>query len=129
MDKSSLKEDLEKFGRKLTLKWHYYDNNRMFDSNPFKPKSKFNPPKRVSQEERKALYGLRNDASIIIKVGDKGSEVVIWDKEDYLNEAEEQLSYKKIYEKLTDDPSYFIDAMHRALVANVRENSKKIIEH
>ena len=129
MDKSSLKEDLEKLGRKLTFKWHYYNNNRIFDSNPFKPKSKFNPPKRVSLEGRKALYDLRNDASIIIKVGDKGSAVVIWDKEDYLNEAEEQLSYKKIYEKLTDDPSYFIDAMRRALVANVRENSKKIIEH
>ena len=83
----------------------------------------------MSLEGRKALYDLRNDASIIIKVGDKGSAVVIWDKEDYLNEAEEQLSYKKVYDKLTDDPSYFIDAMHRALVKNGRENSKKIIEH
>ena len=45
IDKSILKEDLEKFGRKLRLKWHYHNDNRIFDRNHFKPKSKFNPPK------------------------------------------------------------------------------------
>ena len=43
--KSILKEDLEKFVRKVRLKWHYRNDNRIFDPNPFKPKSKFNPPK------------------------------------------------------------------------------------
>ena len=36
--KSTLKEDLEKFGRKLRLQWHYRSDTRIFDSNPFKPK-------------------------------------------------------------------------------------------
>ena len=85
---------MEKFGRKLRLKCHYLNENRILDANPFKPKSKFNPPKsdkaielylsrleekllnlgsikhkyhNLTQEERKALYDLRNDTSIIIK--------------------------------------------------------------
>ena len=45
IDKSILKEDLEKFGRKLRLKWHYRNDNRIFDPDPFKLKSNFNPPK------------------------------------------------------------------------------------
>ena len=45
IDKSILKEDLGKFGRKLRLKWHHRNDNRIFDPNPFKPKSKINPPK------------------------------------------------------------------------------------
>ena len=35
---------------------------------------------------------------------DKGSVVVIWDEDDYLKEAEGQLSCKEIYEEVTDDP-------------------------
>ena len=130
IDKSILKQDLEKFGRKLRLKWHYHNDNRIFDPNTFKPTSKFNPPKsdaaielyldlleekllnlgpikhkynNLTREERKALYDLRNDTSIIIKEADKGSVVVIWDKEDHLKEAEEQLSWKEMYEEVTDD--------------------------
>ena len=45
IEKSILKKDLEKLGRKLRLKCHYRNDNRIFDPNPFKPKSKFNPPK------------------------------------------------------------------------------------
>ena len=130
IDKSILKQDLEKFGRKLRLKWHYHNDNRIFDPNTFKPSSKFNPPKsdaaielhldlleekllnlgpikhkysNLTREERKALYDLGNDTSIIIKEADKGSVVVIWDKEDHLKEAEEQLSWKEMYEEVTDD--------------------------
>ena len=41
--------------------------------------------------------------------------MVIWDKEDYLKEAEEQLSCKEMYEEVTDDPSPIIETMHRTL--------------
>ena len=34
--------------------------------------------------ERNALYFLRDDASIVIKEADKGSALVVWDREDYL---------------------------------------------
>ena len=39
-------------------------------------------------EERLTLNSLRDDTSIIIKEADKGSCVVVWDREDYLKEAE-----------------------------------------
>ena len=45
VDKSVLKEDLAKFGRTLRLKWHYRNDERTFDPNPFRTKSKFNPSK------------------------------------------------------------------------------------
>ena len=69
----------------------------------------------LTQEEGKALYDLRNNTSMIIKEAERGSVVVIWDKEDYLKDAEEQLSCKEIYEEVTDDPSLIIETMHRTL--------------
>ena len=41
----------------------------------------------LTKEERNALYNLRDDPTIIIKGGDKDSAVVVWDREDCLNEA------------------------------------------
>ena len=38
-----------------------------------------------------------------------GSVSVIWDKEDYLKEAKEQLPCTEMYEAVTDDPSYLIN--------------------
>ena len=52
---------------------------------------------------------------MIIKEAERGSAVVIWDKEDYLKEAEEQLSCKEIYDEVTDDPPLIIETMHRTL--------------
>ena len=40
----------------------------------------------------------------IIKKAEKGSGVVVWDREDYLKEAEKQLGDKEIYEELSLDP-------------------------
>ena len=48
---------------------------------------------------RQAMYNLKNDQSIVIKEADKGSAVVIWDKKDYLMEAEKQLSCNKTYKE------------------------------
>ena len=104
---SEIKEDLEKFGRNLRLKWHFRNNVEDFSYNPFMHKSTFNPPKadasieiyfsRLEEElfnicdsyksgfnnltldERDALHFLRNDKSIIIKGEDKGSAVIVWD--------------------------------------------------
>ena len=48
-------------------------------------------------EEWKDLRDLVDDKSIVIKGADKGSCVVIWDREDYLKEADTQLIDNKIY--------------------------------
>ena len=57
-----------------------------------------------TKEERLALNLLRDDTSIIIDEADKGSAVVVSDREDYLKEAEKQLGDKETYEELLTDP-------------------------
>ena len=54
----------------------------------------------LTKDERLELNSLKDDTSNIIKDDEKGSGVVLWDREDYLKEAEKQLSDKKIYEQL-----------------------------
>ena len=117
VNKAILKEEVEKFGRRLRLKWHFRDEDNIHIINPFKKKSKFIPKWKdaaieyylsrlekdilaidtklnyanLTREEREALKTLRYDISIIIKEADKGSAVVVWDREDYLKEANRQL--------------------------------------
>ena len=60
------------------------------------PKDKYN---NLTSKERQALYDLKNDKSIFIKSADKGSAVVVWDRENYIKEAEKQLGDSDVYEK------------------------------
>ena len=113
MNRVKLKEELEVFGRKLRLKWHFRNEESSGTFNPFRRKSKFNPKGKdtaieiylsrleeeilgldtklsysnLSREERQAMQSLRDDSSIVIKEADKGSAVVVWNREDYLQEA------------------------------------------
>ena len=129
VDRAALKQDLENFGRKLRLAWHFRKDGNTFTPDPFRRKKNYNPPKNdaaielylsrleeeildintrlkfhnISKEERQAISSLKNDTSIIIKEADKGSGIVIWDREDYLKEAESQLSDEKVYEALQGD--------------------------
>ena len=48
---------------------------------------------------------MKNDNTIVIKGADKGSEVVVWYREDYLKEAHKQLSDEEVHEEVTNDPS------------------------
>ena len=66
------------------------------------PKDNFN---NFSKEERDTLYSLKNDSTIVIKGANKGSGVVVWDREDYLKEAHKQLSDEEVYEEVTNDPT------------------------
>ena len=101
--------------------WHFRNDHRDFDVNPFKKKSNFNPTgdaviemylscylwwKNVliwQRGERNAIYLLRDDASINIKEADKGSAVVVWYRKDYLRESNSQLSDNGVYRKLKGD--------------------------
>ena len=121
INKAKIKEEIEVYDRKLRLMWHFRNDHREFDVNPFKKKSKFNLKgdaaiemylshleeeifsldgkisySNLTKGERNALYLLRDDPSIIIKETDKGSAVVEWDREDYLREANSQLSDKDV---------------------------------
>ena len=129
VNRVKLKEELQVFGRKLRLKWHFRNEESSGTFNPFRRKSKFNPkgkdaaieiylsrleeeilgldPKlsysNLSREERQAMQSLRDDSSIVIKEADKGSAVVVWDREDYLQEACKQLGEESTYEKIIGD--------------------------
>lgn len=59
----------------------------------------------LSKEERSALQSLKNRDDIVIKKADKGSTVVVLDKEDYVAEAHRQLSDERFYKKLDSDPT------------------------
>ena len=46
------------------------------------------------------MRNLDNDRNVIIKPADKGSSIVVWDRLDYLAEAEKQLSDSKTYKEV-----------------------------
>ena len=52
----------------------------------------------LSKEEWLAMRSLAEDQNIIIKPADKGSCVVVWDREDYIAEADRQLKDNETYE-------------------------------
>ena len=54
----------------------------------------------LTKSEREALKNLSEDKSIIIKPADKGSAVVVWDREDYIKEAQKQLDDQNVYRKV-----------------------------
>ena len=55
----------------------------------------------VSQEEWQAVRSLADDRFLVIKKVDKGSFVVVWDRFDYVKEAEKQLADDKVYDEIT----------------------------
>ena len=76
------------------------------------PKDKYN---NFTREERGALFDLKNDKTIVIKGADKVSAVVVWDRDDYIQEAEKQLRDKEIYEEVSNDPQSLINTIHRVV--------------
>ena len=107
---------------------HFWNEESITISNPFKKKSTFNPKGKdaaivlylsklkeeimatdtklsysnLTKEEHLALNSLRDDTSIIIKEADKDSGVVVWDRG--LLETEKQLGDKETYEEILSDP-------------------------
>ena len=69
----------------------------------------------LTREEQSALYNLKNDKNIVIKSADKGSAVVVWDRDDYIKEAEEQLGEKDVYEEVCNNPGSLISTIHEAI--------------
>ena len=57
-------------------------------------------PSNMSKEEWKALRGLADDRSIVIKQADKGSCVVVWCRDDNIKEANKQLENKTVYKDI-----------------------------
>ena len=66
------------------------------------------------------MRNLQGDRNVIIKLADKGYAVVIWDRNDYLKEAEKQLSDRSIYLETKVIEKYLVDLV---------EKSNKIFEN
>ena len=127
--------------------WHYRNQEREIIINPFKKKSKFNPKRKnaaieiylsrleeeifaldkklsysnLTKQERHALYSLRDDTSIIIKEADKGSGIVVWDREDYLAEARTQLKDKDVYQELKGNIVGPLEKIIKSVLRKVRD--------
>ena len=142
IDKAKLKTELEVFGRILRLKWHFRNEETEFDLDQFKSKSTFNLrnkdavievymssleeklmkieiPKdkynNFTSKERQPLYDLKSDKNFLIKGADKRCEVVLWDREDNIKEAENQLGDSDVYEEVPDDHEPLISTIHKSI--------------
>ena len=60
------------------------------------PINKYN---NIKQEEREALFNLKNNKTLVIKGADKWLAVIVWERNDYIQEAEKQLGDKKYMRK------------------------------
>ena len=69
----------------------------------------------LTREERNVLYNLGDDPTIMIKGADKGFAVVVWDREDYSEEAYKQLEDKDVDEEVPNDSGILISTIIRAL--------------
>ena len=142
-DRAKLKQEFEVFEKKLWSMWYFRNDERIFDCNTkFRPKSTFIPknsdviietylssleeklpyidiPKvkfsNLSKEGRHTLYSLKNTNSLVIKGAEKGFGFVTWYREDYLKQADKQLSDVKVYEVVTNDPSFLESTIFTAL--------------
>ena len=63
-----------------------------------------NPKPNLFKEEQKVMEELAKRKDIIITNADKGGAVVVVDVEKYINKANCQLSDKRNYKKLQEDP-------------------------
>ena len=74
----------------------------------------------LSIGERQALYDLKSDKTIVIKEADKGSAVVVWDREDYCAEAYRQLDNSSVYEELGSSPTSQLEAEVSKVVSEIQ---------
>ena len=126
VNEPELRSDFEEFCRRMCLKWYFRnDPTPDFSKKPsFTPKSSWKPltghpnlevflselEKQIftivdsqlgysnfSKEKWQAMRALADNRSVVIKKADKGSTVVVWDRNDYILEAEKQLSDANVY--------------------------------
>ena len=67
-------------------------------------------------EEWKALRNLADNRSIVIKGIDKGSSVVVWNRDDYLQEASSQLRDTNIYEDVKFNENILTGLVERSKI-------------
>ena len=56
----------------------------------------------------------------MIKSADKGSAVVVWDRKDYIKEAEKQLGDEQVYEEVSNDAAPLLKTINE-VIAKIRK--------
>ena len=141
-----LYKDFKEFCRRMRCQWHFHNevSETFIEIPAFQPKLSWLPPKghasleiflsqlgkelftddldepsqsNLSSEEWKALRNLASDCSIVIRGADKGSSVIVWDRADYILEAEKHLNDKQVYKELK---------FNKNILTGLVENSNKI---
>ena len=84
----------------------------------------------LKKEEWIAINTLSNNRNIVIKPADKGGNIVIMNKEDYIQEGLRQLSDHKFYETLENDPTQnynnqIYQVLHQATNLNIIDDKMK----
>ena len=71
---------------------------------------------------------LKCDRNIVIKEADKGSAVLVWDREDYISEAKRQLDDRQVYEEVEVDPSVDLGKTINSRLNELREEDPGLEE-
>ena len=71
---------------------------------------------------------LKCDRNIVIKETDKGSAVVVWDRGDYISEANRQLDDRQVYEEVEVDPSVDLGKTINSRLNELREEDPGLEE-
>ena len=56
----------------------------------------------------------------MIKSADKGSVVIVWDRENYIKEAEKQLGDENVYEEVSNNVAYLLKTINE-VIAKIRK--------
>ena len=83
-----------------------------------------------TKEEWTTIKSLADDRSIIIKKADKGSCVVVWDRNDHIVEAEKQLRYKNIHKDINLSDNILPDLVGKTtkMFRSLKSQGQKITE-
>ena len=78
-------------------------------------RQKYKEPKKknYTKEEYKAIRSLNKNKNIIVKPADKGSAIVILNKQSYINEGQRQLHDTQFYEETDSDLTS--EVIHRSI--------------
>ena len=149
INEPELRKDFSEFCRVIRNKWYFWNEpTPQFSEVPcYKTKSMWRPANghpaleiflskverdlfdickkqqtysNFNSEEWKAMRSLADDRDLVTKKADKGSCVVVWDQNDYLMEAEKQMSHKNIYKEVK---------FNEKLIWNLTETSNKIFRN
>ena len=141
----------------MRCEWYFRNESQYITSevSTFKLKTKRNPPKDSSdlelflnkvkediflvlsghpknfnfnREEYLPMRSLQNDRSVLIKPADKGSAVVVWDRQDYLKETERQLSDSSIYKEVKVTEKDLVDLVDKSNKIFVDLERRNIIQ-